>query len=388
LTPARGKGSRRDVAIYSPAATMFYGGEGLVPGAVPQGGGAELQMALLARGLTENGLRVAMMVWPSGEARSLPDPQPDLIDRAAYAGDRPRTGRVAEGVAIWRAMRAADADSYLFRGSGPQLQVAASFCRLHRRKLIFSAANDLDFDFERPDRQGWQLALYRWGLGRADLVVVQREEQLELARRAGVGPLTLIPSLAEPAEPTKAKPEAFLWVGRLADYKRPLAFVELARSLPEVPFRMISFHCDDTDPELIAELERRSAGVENLELFGRTPRSEVLERIERAFAVVLTSAAEGMPNVFLEAWSRGVPVISLEYDPDGKIESKRLGLAARGSPDRLREATETLWRDPKLRAELGERGREYVREVHSPEAVSRRWAEVLREMLEKEPLPA
>jgi glycosyltransferase involved in cell wall biosynthesis len=367
---------------------MFYGGEGLVPGAIPQGGGAELQMALPARGLTENGLRVAMIVWPSGSARSLPDPQPDLIDRTSYAGDRPRTGRVTEAVAIWRAMRAADADAYLFRGSGPQLQVAASFCRLHRRKLVFSAANDLDFDFERPDRQGWQLNLYRWGLRRADLIVVQREEQLELAQRAGVGPLTLIPSLAEPAEPTSAEPEAFLWVGRLADYKRPLAFVELARSLPELSFRMISFRCDDTDPELIAELERRSAGVENLELFGRTPRSGVLDYIERSFAVVLTSAAEGMPNVFLEAWSRGVPVISLEYDPDGKIEREQLGLAAGGSPDRLREATERLWRDGKLRRELGERGRAYVREVHSPEAISRRWAEVLRGVLGREPRPA
>jgi glycosyltransferase involved in cell wall biosynthesis len=244
-------------------------------------------------------------------------------------------------------------------------------------------ANDLDFDFDRQDRSRLQLAMYRRGLSGAELVVVQREEQVELARRAGAGPVVLIPSIAQPAEPATQKPDAFLWAARLVDYKRPLEYVHLAKSLPGAHFRMIWYPCAETRPGLITELEEGARGVENLELIGRTPRAEVLELIARSYAVVVTSAAEGMPNVFLEAWSRGVPVISLDYDPDGKIARERLGIAAGGSPDRFRDAAESVWRDPDLRAELGERGRAYVREVHSPEAVSQRWAEVLRGLLGK-----
>jgi glycosyltransferase involved in cell wall biosynthesis len=87
-----------------------------------------------------------------------------------------------------------------------------------------------------------------------------------------------------------------------------------------------------------------------------------------------------MPNVFLEAWSRGVPVLSLEYDPDGKIESLGLGEAAGNSPERLAEAARSLWSDPRLRSEMGDRGREYVLAEHSPAVVADRWADAIREL--------
>jgi glycosyltransferase involved in cell wall biosynthesis len=370
---------RCDLAIYAPFAAWFFEGSASKLGR--SGGGAELQMTLLAEGLTERGIRVALIVHPvrGGQGASS---GPELVERAAYAGGSPVTGKLAEVRHIWRALSAADARAYLFRGSGPQLMVGAAFSGLHRRKLVFSAANDLDFDFERPDRSRFSLTAYRAALRRADRVIVQREQQLQLAEAAGVGPLTMIPSIAEPAEPSGAKPEAFLWIGRLVDYKRPLEYVTLAESLPEVPFRMVYFASDETRPGLVAELDEAGERLDNLDLLGELPRGEVLDLIGRAAALVSTSQAEGMPNVFLEAWSRAVPVISLDYDPDGKIASLGLGSVAGGSAGRMRDAAASLWDDGSLRAELGERGREYVRSVHSPEAVADRWATVIGELLD------
>lgn len=371
----------RQIAIYSPASAAYFerGGRGSL------GGGAELQMAFLAKGLTGWGLRTALIVWPlprGWEGGAAPGPEPDLIERPAYEGGG-RVGGVREARHIWRAMATADAEAYIFRGSSTRLMVGAAFCRLHRRRLVFSAANDLDFDFGREDRSGLGLRLYRAGLRRADLVVVQSEQQLELARGAVDGSPELIPSFAELAEPSGNTPDAFLWIGRLVDYKRPLAFVRLAEALPDARFRMISFATDETSPELAAAVAEAGERLPNLELTGQLPRPDALELIGRAVAVVSTSEAEGMPNIFLEAWSRGVPVISLDCDPDGRIAAEGLGLVAGGSESRLAELTGSLGADRARRDELGERGPEYVRGLHSPEAVGAHWARTLEDLLER-----
>jgi glycosyltransferase involved in cell wall biosynthesis len=380
---------KRDVAIYSPASSVFFGGAGLlaneqgdlVAGAegVAQGGGAELQMSLLARGLAAEGLATAIILWPVSQRVVTDGPEPDLIQRPAYAGAGAR-GKLREARYIWRAMREADARAYLFRGSGPQLTVGQAFCRLHRRKLIFSAASDLDFDFDRPDRSRANLIAYRAALRGADLIVVQRSEQGDLARADGLSPIELIPSFAEPAEPSAADPDAFLWIGRLVDYKRPLDYVRLAESLPDARFRMVWFATNETRPELIAELRAAGDRLPNLELTGQVPRAELLNLIARSYAVVSTSRAEGMPNTFLEAWSRGIPVVSLDFDPDGRIAELGLGRVAHSAKE-LREAASEISKDAGARAEMGRRAREHVADVHSPAAVSRQWAAALGRVL-------
>jgi glycosyltransferase involved in cell wall biosynthesis len=369
------RGAERQLAIYSPASAPFFEG-----GAGSLGGGAELQMALLAGQLAERGIRTGLIVWPLAAGASAPDGGPDLVERPAYDGGG-GAGGLREARHIWRAMAEADAAAYLFRGSSTRLIVGAAFCAVRGRKLVFSAANDLDFDFDRADRSGAGLRLYRAALRRADLVVVQSRQQLDLARAALDEEPVLIPSFAEPAEPARGEPDAFLWIGRLVDYKRPLSFIRLAEALPEARFRMIGISTDETPPELAAEFAAAGERLPNLELEGKLPRERVLELTSRAVAMVSTSAAEGMPNVFLEAWSRGVPVLSLDYDPDGRVESRRMGLVAGGSQDRLAELAAELWRDRPLRDELGRNGLDYVRVEHSPEAVGSRWADALRALL-------
>ena len=100
-----------------------------------------------------------------------------------------------------------------------------------------------------------------------------------------------------------------------------------------------------------------------------------------AVAVVKTSRVEGVPNRFLEAWARGVPVLSLNVDPDAKIANNDIGVAADGSMERLIEAAASLWRDPELRTAMGERARRFIQDVHSPEAVADRWVAMLEELI-------
>lgn len=371
-----------DVAIYSPASNSFY--EEIAARGGPRGGGQELQMTLLARALAERGLRVAHIVWPL-RAPPIPrgGPEPALVERPAYAGNRARIGKLLEARYLWRSMRDADAAAYVFRGAGPQLMIGAAFCRRHRRRLVFSSANDLEFDLERPDRSRSHLKMYRAALRRADLIVVQTERQAGLAHAAGLRDPVPIPSFVEPAAPSSRDPEAFLWIGRLVAYKQPLEYLRLVASVPEAHFRMVSFEMPETeaDVSVASEFERRAAALENLELLAQLPRVRALEQIERAVAVVSTSRAEGMPNTFLEAWTRGVPVLTLSFDPDGLIETERLGIAAGGSEEDFARGAAALWSDRDLRSELGSNARRYVLERHSPESVGASWQECLRELI-------
>jgi glycosyltransferase involved in cell wall biosynthesis len=367
------------VAIYSPFGARYYSRTS------QQSGGAELQTTILARELALRGFRVAHVVYPVQDPITLDAPAPTLIERTRPQSTH-RLGALAETWAIWESLRRADAQVYIVRGSGGYLGAATAFCRAYGRQLVFSSSNDLDFDFARPDRSPHILRINRIGIARASRLVVQTRQQRDLARRAlpGVDP-ALIPSFAQPASRTEQCPEYFLWINRLMDYKLPERYIELAQAVPQARFRMLGVTTREASAELVERVRTGAERLPNLELLPELRREELLEQIDRAVAVVTTSRVEGMPNTFLEAWARGVPVLSLSVDPDARIVEQGIGIVADGSMQRFIEAAAELWEDRSARAEMGERARRFVRERHSPAAVAARWDDLLRELLVASP---
>jgi glycosyltransferase involved in cell wall biosynthesis len=128
-------------------------------------------------------------------------------------------------------------------------------------------------------------------------------------------------------------------------------------------------------------IEAAAGRLPNVELLPPRPRNELLREMQNAVAVVKTSRVEGMPNTFLEAWAQGVPVLSLNVDPDAKIASNDIGVMANGSMERLIEAAGSLWSDRELRRAMGERARQFIQDVHSPDAVADRWVALLEELI-------
>lgn len=375
-------GPRRthDVAIYAPYACALYERDAGATG----GGGAELQTTLLALGLPKRGLDVAHVVFPVSDPQPLEPPAPTLVRRPKADGGS-ALHPLRELVDVWRALSAADARAVVVRGSGGYVVPAAAWCRRHRRALVFAASNDLDFDFERPDRRQATLRAYGLAVRQARRLVVQTQRQADLARQAlpALEPF-LIPSFAQSAPPASGEAEYFLWVDRLTPLKHPETVLDLAAALPEARFRMIAPETIETTAELRETVYRRAGALPNVEIASQQSREQLFDSMHRAAAVVKTSEVEGMPNTFLEAWSRGLPVLSFSVDPDRHIERRHVGLLANGSMDSFVEQARALWEDPALRAKIGARGRELVTAIHSPEVVTDSWAALLAGVLDED----
>jgi glycosyltransferase involved in cell wall biosynthesis len=146
-----------------------------------------------------------------------------------------------------------------------------------------------------------------------------------------------------------------------------MRYIDLARALPQAQFVMIATpHSGSIE---IDDIRAAAQEVTNLEVLDPVPHDQLSERLADAVAIVSTSSYEGMPNVFLEAWARGVPALTLQVDPDGVIAWRGLGVAAGGSWKAFVNGARELWETRERREDLSRRTRAYVQEVHSLDAV-------------------
>src|SRR5262249_16173743 len=100
------------------------------------------------------------------------------------------------------------------------------------------------------------------------------------------------------------------------------------------------------------------------------PLAEVEPWFDRARVLVSTSVFEGMPNVFLQAWARGVPVVSTV---DVGVPVNRLFREVEEGAHHI----QTLFQDEAQWAAASASAREYFGATHSPEQVLRQYGELI-----------
>jgi glycosyltransferase involved in cell wall biosynthesis len=90
--------------------------------------------------------------------------------------------------------------------------------------------------------------------------------------------------------------------------------------------------------EGLADLARE---IPNVDFKGFLPLSEVDKHFLVAKLLVNTSEHEGFPNTFLQAWSKGVPVVSF-VDPDNLITRHNLGFVVDSLESMVEKVEEVL----------------------------------------------
>lgn len=321
-------------------------------------GGAELQVALLARELARLGHEVVIVGADDGRKE------------AVFDGVRTRPGGRFHTGGAWDTLCAFPLIHRLIREEAPDYVCLLGWTAWlgfllgakSRTRLIYICGSDAEVDggYRRANRL--RGAIFERGMRGADQRFAMSEHQRRLMEEAGLS-CAMYRNLLQPrpaSEPVR-KDIDFLWVSRCVALKRPHLFLDLAEALPEAKFTMIM---PSEDAGLWAAVRSRAQGLKNVEFLGGVPYREVQAYFDRAHVFVNTSDFEGFPNSFIQTGQGGGTLLSLSVDPDGLLTGYGAGRCAEGDWETFVEDARELHGNNDLRAALQGRCRAFVSEWH------------------------
>jgi len=254
------------------------------------------------------------------------------------------------------------------------LGIATAYvCASNKDCVPKHALNPLSFR-----RHFWPL--YQWGLDQANRILVQHLGQRDLLGSRYAAKTRLVSNIMELPNIAKqpASPAYIVWVANLRAEKRPHLLVEIAKQLPQYKFVVCGAALDyRSQPGYAQSISQTLSRMPNVDYRGAVPPQETLEIIANAALFLSTSDQEGFPNTMLEAWSLGVPVVSLQFDPGGTIARHKIGRVTKDVADTVK-SIEDLMRAPTELACLGENGMHYVLNNHAPSVVYGQLASALQ----------
>lgn len=167
-----------------------------------------------------------------------------------------------------------------------------------------------------------------WGMKKASHVFTQNDEQFsQLLSNYKLSSLRM-PSGHELPEVRISPQQRFhnktiLWVGNLGANKRPEKFLQLAKMMQRHGWKFVMVggrEGANSFNEFFAEPR-----PENFLWLGELSFQDTTTWFDQAAVLINASESEGLPNTFIQAWLRGIPVVTLGIDPNQHIKKNDLG---------------------------------------------------------------
>ena len=338
-------------------------------------GGAELQVALLARELAGRGIEAVILGGDTGQ-----------VDGAIIDGVRIRTGGQFHSGNPAAMLGAIPRVFSVIRKERPNFVfllgwtawmaavVAMRGVLGCRAGFICGLDSELTGDFRRenPVRGG----LFEWGVAKCDVRFAMTELQRSLFSKRGWSCGMYRNLILPRAFPNEGVKEVdFLWVSRCQPVKRPHLFLDLVEKVPEHTFEMI---CPREDVALWESVAERAAGLPNLRFIEKVPYHEIQARYDAARVFVNTSEWEGWPNSFIQSGLGRTALLSLDVNPDGIFERFGLGRYAVGSMDRLKDDALAMMADEAALDSMQAGCARFVAEMHDNAKETEAFLEGLR----------
>lgn len=338
-------------------------------------GGAEAQTAYLARAFAELGHSVDLIYGSGASTITVHNVAGVRCIKAFPAWNHP-----GSLLTFWRALRESAADLIYMRLPLDFMWLVSLFVKMHpQSKFVYAIGNDPHCNpWHTYPKDGWfHNPIYALGLRTVDIVAIQHQAQAKMLRPYTKAKVVLIPNLmrsiqSEPRQYNDTTIDA-IWISHIRPQKQLSILLDIAEQLPLLQFVVIGGF--GLDPSRGA-LEARMQGIRNLRFEGPRPFEDVIKLLRASKVLVNTSSWEGFPNSMLDAWSVGVPVVSLQIDPGGVITREGLGLVS-GTKSQLACDILKLVEERSPNCEMGKKGHDYVRRAHSIDSVCQGFGQIL-----------
>ena len=352
-------------------------------------GGAQLQIALLAKALSLKNHQVTV-IDPFAEEDFLSNDGIQIRKvpnwNKGIRGLRFFTTRVPS---LFHLFKQQNTDYYFVTMRYYLYLIPFIISRKTKAKFILLIASDIDvlslykrYKFEYKGNIGLLKYLtlslpndlvFNYLLKHSDMVLFQHHDQKKLAGKLknksaifhNILDLKNLPQMETLSE------GYYIYVGSLTLLKGSEFLLTVAKSTPTKTIMIVGQPRDAISETIFTELKK----CPNVIIKGWQKHDETLRLIAKAKALINTSYFEGFPNIYLEAWALGIPVISLNVNPDNIINQFNLGVFCEGDLNQMIAYIENGNTDSFNRTSLIE----YVARFHDFETTNERFTTILEE---------
>lgn len=341
-------------------------------------GGAEVQMFLLAKKLARS-FEVHFVV---GQPKRKPmEKHHEVSVWTGLALTKTLLNYLKGPFTLYHTLMKINPDVVIQRTSTYETAICAIFCRINRKKFVYSVSHDLEVTGPLTS-QGLRSRFF--GLHRADVIVAQTKDQVFLAKKSGSfqgQKMVIIESGYSIVENKEKKQNFILWVARAVSWKQPEIFLDLVRQNPQEKFVMIM--PKGGDKNYWEHVAAAAKGLSNLQFIEKVPFTEIQTFFDLASVFVNTSKCEGFPNTFIQACLGKTPILSLNVNPSCLLTNHACGLYCKGKVLDLTKNLRRLQSNSSMYKTCQKNMMEYVKANHDIHDKVTLWSELIMKLLGK-----
>lgn len=266
-------------------------------------------------------------------------------------------------------------DVVYHRAFVPYSRFIARWCVKNRVPFYFHCADI--YTLIRKNDSLYNMIQNKWlkyTLNNATGVICQNKEQYEALQKYNLRRLEIIYNIQRINQQlvNSNKQKEIIWVAKFEPAKQPEIFVELAErfSGSDLIFTMFSSKCPQT--EVNEQLLTRIKSNPRITLVNGKDNKFINSYLcSNAAVLVNTSVSEGISNTFIQAWMRGVPVVSLNSNPDNWFDKNSIGACCNGDRNKLAASIARIL-DEKNYKYYSSKSIEFAESNFSPEKITPR----------------
>jgi glycosyltransferase involved in cell wall biosynthesis len=307
----------------------------------PQGG-AELQVALIAKVISEKGYPVTIIENKGcGKEIKVGDISVLFTAKTHLRGFRYFFEKIPHSICY---LLRTKADFYYIRGFSLLFMLVLFATRKLNTKLILGIASDMDvlsfkkrFMYVYKNKTSnitwlkndfFSCLVSELLLLKANIILVQHSYQQKALKSRNINSF-IYPNIILPKKRivTHGLHDYLIYVGSLNERKGLtdlLCFISKSNRIKIKIFGSAQGNRALNDLNLFSNYK-------NIVYSGQKPREVIIHEIANSRGLLNFSKMEGFPNTFLEAWQFGIPVFSLWVDPGGVIQRHNLGKCFNGN---------------------------------------------------------